>query len=52
MQGCHFSNPTNRAGFFWKVALEKFDLVLLEASEEHPEHDEASYWSSLLEQEE
>jgi len=36
----------------WKVALEKFDLVLLEASEEHPEHDEASYWSSLLEQEE
>ena len=36
----------------WKVALEKFDLVLLEASEEHPEHDGASYWSSLLEQEE
>ena len=36
----------------WKVALEKFDLVLLEASEEHPEHEEASYWSSLLEQEE
>ena len=36
----------------WKVALENFAFLAEASDDENPEHAEASYWSSLLEQEE